>query len=75
MVKVFAGSSVRPSVGGFDDERADSNAGFVLVATLAERLGIEDLARGLVLLAQGSAGGRERRAEGDGADVRDAARC
>ena len=29
----------------FDDERVVSDAGIVLVATLAERLGIEDLAR------------------------------
>ena len=34
----------------FDDERAVSDAGIVLVATLAERLGIEALARGLVRL-------------------------
>jgi len=34
----------------FDDERAVSDAGIVLAATLAERLGIEALARGLVRL-------------------------
>jgi Transposase DDE domain group 1 len=34
----------------FDDERAVSDAGIVLVATLAGRLGIEELARGLVRL-------------------------
>ena len=34
----------------FDDERVVSDAGIVLVATLAERLGIEDLARGVVRL-------------------------
>lgn len=37
----------------FDDERAVSDAGIVLVATLAGRLGIEDLARGLVQLRKG----------------------
>jgi hypothetical protein len=34
----------------FDDERVVSDAGVVLVATLAGRLGVEDLARGLVRL-------------------------
>src|ERR1700757_2550172 len=34
----------------FDDERVVSDAGIVLVATLAQRLGIEDLARRLVRL-------------------------
>src|ERR1700757_1392907 len=34
----------------FDDERVVSDAGVVLVATLAERLGIEDRARRLVRL-------------------------
>lgn len=34
----------------FDDERAVSDAGIALVATLAQRLGIEDRARGLVCL-------------------------
>jgi hypothetical protein len=36
----------------FDDERVVSDAGVVLVATLAERLGIEDRARWLVRLRQ-----------------------
>jgi hypothetical protein len=34
----------------FDDERVVSDAGIVLVATVAERLGIEDLVRWLVRL-------------------------
>ena len=37
----------------FDDERAVSDAGVVLVATLAGRLGIEDLARRVVRLRKG----------------------
>jgi hypothetical protein len=37
----------------FDDERAVSDAGIVLVATLAGRLGLEDLARGLLRLRRG----------------------
>ncbi len=40
----------------FDDERVVSDAGIVLVATLAERLGIEELARGLVRLRRDRAG-------------------
>ena len=40
----------------FDDERAVSDAGVVLVATFAERLGIEELARGLVRLRRDRAG-------------------
>ncbi len=40
----------------FDDERAVSDAGIVLVATLAQRLGIEDLAGGLVRLRRDRAG-------------------
>jgi len=40
----------------FDDERVVSDAGIVLVATLAGCLGIEDLARGLVRLRRDRAG-------------------
>ena len=40
----------------FDDERVVSDAGIALVATLAERLGIEALARGLVRLRPDRAG-------------------
>ena len=40
----------------FDDERPFSDAGIVLIATLAGRLGIEDLARGLVQLRADRAG-------------------
>jgi hypothetical protein len=40
----------------FDDQRVVSDAGIVLVATLARRLGIEDLARGLVRLRPDRAG-------------------
>jgi hypothetical protein len=40
----------------FDDERVVSDSGIVLVAALAERLGIEDLARRLVRLRKGRPG-------------------
>lgn len=40
----------------FDDERAVSDAGIVLVAMLAQRLGVEDLAGGLVRLRTDRAG-------------------
>jgi hypothetical protein len=40
----------------FDDERAVSDAGVMLVATLAKRLGIEELAGGLVRLRRGRPG-------------------
>jgi len=40
----------------FDDERAVSDAGVVLVATLAQRLGLEALAGGLVRLRPGRPG-------------------
>ena len=40
----------------FDDERVVSDAGVVLVATLAERLGIEDRARRLVRLRRTRSG-------------------
>ena len=55
----------------FDDERAVSDAGVMLVATLAGRLGIEALAGRLVRLRRDRPGGRERWAQGDGASVRD----
>ncbi len=58
---------------GFDDERVVSDAGIVLVATLAQRLGIEALAGRLVRPAPRSAGGGQRGAQGDGADLRDGA--
>jgi hypothetical protein len=41
----------------FDDERAVSDAGVMLVATLAERLGIEAMAAGLVRLRRDRPGG------------------
>ena len=40
----------------FDDQRVVSDAGIVLVATLSQRLGIEDLARGLIRLCPDRAG-------------------
>ena len=58
----------------FDDERVVSDAGVMLVATLAERLGIEALAERSGALAPRSAGGGERGPQGDGADLRDGAR-
>jgi hypothetical protein len=45
----------------FDDERAVSDAGVVLVATLAGRLGIEGLAGGLVQLRKGPGAARPGR--------------
>ncbi len=44
----------------FDDERVVSDAGIVLVATLVGRLGIEDLARGLVRLRRDRAGAERK---------------
>jgi hypothetical protein len=41
----------------FDDERVVSDAGVMLVATVAERLGVEALAGGLVRLRRGRPGG------------------
>ena len=49
----------------FDDERLVSDAGVALAATLAGRLGVEELIGETVLT---------RRAQGDGVDLRDAAR-
>ena len=58
----------------FDDERVVSDAGVMLVATLAQRLGIEALAGQAGAAAARSAGRGERRAQGDGAALRDGAR-
>ncbi len=44
----------------FDDERAVSDAGVMLVATLAKRLGIEALAAGLVQLRRDRPGAATR---------------
>jgi hypothetical protein len=44
----------------FDDERLVSDAGIALVATLAQRLGVEALAQRLVRRRDG-AGGRQHR--------------
>ena len=57
----------------FDDERAVSDAGVMLVATLAERLGLEALAGGLVRLRRDRPGAANSWAQGDGAAVRDGA--
>jgi hypothetical protein len=46
----------------------------MLVASLVGRLGIEALAQGLVRHPAQAAGCRQRRAQGDGADLRDGAR-
>jgi hypothetical protein len=56
----------------FDDERVVSDAGIALVATLAERLGIEALAQRWVRLRRDRPGRGERGPQGDGADLRDA---
>ena len=58
----------------FDDERAVSDAGVALVATLAQRLGLEALAGAGGAAAARSAGGGQRRPQGDGAALRDGAR-
>ena len=57
----------------FDDERVVSDAGVMLVATLAQRLGIEALARRLVRLRRDRPGRGQRGPQGDGAAVRDGA--
>ena len=59
----------------FDDERVVSDAGIALVATLAERLGIEASGGSAGAVATRSTGRGERGPQGDGADLRDAARC
>ena len=53
----------------FDDERAVSDAGVMLVATLAQRLGIEALAGRSGAVASGSARRRKCRAQGHGDPV------
>ena len=58
----------------FDDERVVSDAGIVLVATLAGRLGIEALAQRFVRLRPDQRGRVQRRAQGHGVDLRDGAR-
>jgi hypothetical protein len=55
----------------FDDERVVSDAGVMLVATLAERVGIEALAADLMRLRRDRPGAAQRGAQGDGAAVRD----
>ena len=57
----------------FDDERVVCDAGVMLVATLAERLGVEVLAQRLVRLRRDRPGRGQRGAQGDGADLRDGA--
>ena len=59
----------------FDDERVVSDAGVALAATLAARLGIEDLAQRLVRLRpdRPGAAGAGRRAQGDVVDLRNGA--
>ena len=57
----------------FDDERVVCDAGVMLVATLAERLGIEALAQRLVRLGRDAAGCGQRGPQGDGAGLRDGA--
>ena len=59
----------------FDDERVVSDAGLMLLATLAARLGIEELAQRLVRLRPKRPRGGQRGPQGDGAVVRDRARC
>jgi len=55
----------------FDDERVVSDAGAMLVATLARRLGIEALAGDLVRLRRERPGAANAGRQGDGADLRD----
>ena len=57
----------------FDDERAVSDAGIVLVATLAQRLGIEALAQRMVRLRPDRPGARNAGTQGHGIDLRDGA--
>ena len=58
----------------FDDERVVCDAGVMLVATLAERLGVEALAQRLVRLRPDGAGAANAGRKGDGAHLRDGAR-
>ena len=57
----------------FDDERVVSDAGVMLVATLAARLGIEALAAAARAAASRSTRRGERGPQGDGGRVRDGA--
>ena len=58
----------------FDDERAVSDAGVMLVATLAKRLGVDALAGRLVRLRRERPGAANAGRQGDGVDLRDGAR-
>jgi hypothetical protein len=58
----------------FDDERVVSDAGIVLVATLAERLGIEVLVDRFVRLRRDRPGAANAGRKVGGARLRDAAR-
>jgi hypothetical protein len=57
----------------FDDERVVSDAGLMLLATLAARLGIEELAQRFVRLRPKLPGAGQRGPQGDVADLRDGA--
>ncbi len=58
----------------FDDERVVSDAGVMLVATLARRLGIEALAQRLLSLRRDRPGAANAGRKGDGPRLRDGAR-
>jgi hypothetical protein len=58
----------------FDDEWVVSDAGLMLAATLAARLGIEELAQRFVPLRPEAAGSRQRGPPGDEPDLCDGAR-
>jgi hypothetical protein len=58
----------------FDDERAVCDAGVMLVATLAQRLGVEALAQRLVRLRRDRPGAANAGPQGDGGALRDGAR-
>jgi hypothetical protein len=58
----------------FDDEHVVCDAGVVLVATLAGRLGLEGLVGSFVSLRRDRRGAANAGRKGDGADLRDAAR-
>ena len=57
----------------FDDERVVSDAGLMLVATLAARLGIEECGAAVRAAAAEAARGGQRGPQGDVADLRDGA--
>ena len=59
---------------GFDEQRLVSDAGLLLTATLAERLGIEELVNESVWLDPTVAGGGAAGPQGDVAGARDARR-